>query len=287
MDSMPSMHISHYPGLRKKNHFRRCFKNRTVWKGTIGVAITILVVCLFWNINVKSSINNSKEHQNDIQVFEMKAGKALPSHLDIFNVELNLNSNGFHGIDHVHKKGLIHFGSWMHIIDTSLSNNPRILLLKRGKDLVTCPSSWGLIGEHTYRDEPPLATARRGLKEELGSRFLDHVDVHGSLRNLTEFPVYYERDYGITSGHRIDRQVTWIWLVEMNLDQLRRENADLLLELDDEVADHVWKDLVEYERWIESDVLLKDFCHDTIRSLGLLGLERLKILAKSSTRTVE
>jgi hypothetical protein len=176
---------------------------------------------------------------------------------------------------------MIHCGAWIHVIDSSLSDDTaKILSLKRGEKLVTCPSSWGLLGEHTYRDEPAIETVRRAVLEELGSTYLDHLDAHGSIRNLTEYPVYYERDYGATNANRIDRQVTCLWLVEMNFHKpgSRREQADELLQLDDEVAGHSWLKLDEFEIRVKSDIELKSFCHDTILTLLMFGIERIKML---------
>ena len=243
-------------------------------------AIVVLLFFLIWN---GSFIKDSNE-RNDIQVFQLQSGKDFPSHLDLINPQTDLKSMGFRGLDSAHRGGMIHKGAWIHLVDSSLSDDmARILTLKRGKDLVTCPNTWGLIGEHTYRDEPSIKTVRRAILEELGSTFLDHMDANGSILNLTEYPVYYERDYGASNGDRIDRQVTWLWLVEMNFDMKERgrQEADNLLQLDDEVADHSWVPLDDFERWVKSDALLKDFCHDTITSLLRLGIERMKILAKN------
>jgi len=247
-------------------------------------AFTIIFFFLILNALLVNNISTTK--QSDIQVFKLQRSKTYPKHLDPIDPSIDLKSIGFQSIDYTHRKGMIHVGSWIHIVDSRLSDNPRILLLKRGKDLVTCPSTWGLIGEHAYRDESPLETARRGLKEELGSRFLDHIDNHGSIKNMTEFPVYYERNYGADNGGRIDRQATYLWLVEMNLERKDRAveqtfAANDLLELDGEVAKHMWIQLFNFEQRLASPTPEFDFCHDTIVSLLRLGLDRLKILAKS------
>eukprot|EP01083_Nonionella_stella_P296065 1005889_1 len=278
--------------IRKRNieyisHALQChnmaaiIRRRLKGKRTPQILLAFTIISFFiWNHWNTSIIKSSNEMENDIQVFELRSGKAHPSHLDQINPLTDLKSIGFQGLDSAHRDGMIHLGAWIHVIDSSLSHDPRLLLLKRGEDLVTCPNSWGLVGEHAYRDEPPIETVRRALLEELGSQCLHHVDAHGSIRNLTEFPVYYERDYGANNGNRIDRQITYIWLVEMNLDS--HQEADKMLELDHEVADHMWMSLDEYEQWVESDTSLKDFCHETITSLIRLGIERLKILTKTN-----
>jgi len=143
-----------------------------------------------------------------------------PSHLDPVDTKF-VHPHGFESIDETHKKGLLHVGSWIAILDTSLNtDDPRILLLKRGPHLVTCPNTWGLVGEHAYRNEEPLDTVTRGLEEELGMEFSQHVRDYGHIQNMTEFPVYYERTYGAENenGGRIDRQITYLWLVEINTD---------------------------------------------------------------------
>lgn len=144
--------------------------------------------------------------------------RTYPSHLDPVNTKF-VHPHGFESIDETHKKGLLHVGSWIAILDTSLNtDDPRILLLKRGPHLVTCPNTWGLVGEHAYRNEEPLDTLTRGLEEELGTKFSQHVRDYGHIQNMTEFPVYYERSYGAENEGRIDRQITYLWLVEINTD---------------------------------------------------------------------
>jgi len=141
-------------------------------------------------------------------------------------------------IDTAHRNGNIHMGTWIFVIDTNINKkknatvhkNFHILLLKRGPQLVTCPNTWSLVGEHTYRNEEPMATVRRGLTEELGSRFVTELLVDsntnnnntnnkkkvGTIRNMTQFPIYFEQNW--ENGGRIDRQVTYLWLVELNID---------------------------------------------------------------------
>ena len=133
---------------------------------------------------------------------------------------------------------------------------PKVLILKREKHLITCPRTWSLVGEHTYRDEMPEETVKRAIREELGDDAFSYLQRHGRITQLTEFPIYYERDYGASNGYRIDRQLTYLWLVEMNAvdDEPPKESdadADLeildnLLQLDDEVAEHKWISLQEW-----------------------------------------
>jgi len=227
-----------------------------------------------------------KDVINDMEIFELaRRPSSYPAHLDPINPLIELKTSGFENIDTTHVNGLIHAGTWIHVVDSSLKgDDPKLLLVKRGENLVTCPGTWSLIGEHAFRNEKPLNTARRGIKEEVGQRALDYVDKYGSIRNMTDIPVYYERDYGVSNGGRVDRQITYLWLVEMNLGKIKTggkaEELDVLLDLDDEVADHKWISLSEFEDWVSRDKKSssKAFCHDTIISLISLGIDRLKAM---------
>lgn len=221
----------------------------------------------------------------------------MPSHLDQVNLLEMFEPRGFAGIDVVHRQGQIHTGSFMYVFDSSIDvTDPKLLLLKREKHLVTCPGTWSILGEHTYRDEPSIETVYRGILEELGSGALRYLKKHGSVSNLTEFPVYYERDYGPSNGGRIDRQLTYFWMIEMNthINQLyyaigRKANGHLienLLQFDDEVADHKWVSLDELTEMLNDNNREETFCHHTIVSLTKFGLDRLLELRKMNTNRV-
>ncbi|GFH49763.1 hypothetical protein CTEN210_06239 [Chaetoceros tenuissimus] len=225
-------------------------------------------------------------NEKDIETFELKMSFESQSppilhHLQPIDPK-NLIHKSFENIDTAHRNGLLHAGTWIYVVDQTLANQPRILLLKRGPKLVTCPSSWGLVGEHAFKDEKPVETVRRGIKEELGMRALEFIDQHGSIRNITDIPVYYYRAYGKRNGNRIDSQITYLYLVEIGFDSGKTKNmnqVDDLLDLDDEVADHQWVSLPKLKEWNDAEKKnLSDFCHDTIVSLMELGLERLQIM---------
>ena len=280
-----------------RNKYMRC--NRAIVKRALKLTIFVTV------LRVVHLIRSMNEKKNDLQIFQFKS-QPYPSHLDPVNPTTDVESTGFVNIDFAHCAGMVHNGNWIALVDSHLSpsngmqrrehqqqhqqhqqRQPRILLLKRGKDMVTCPKSWGLVGEHAYRDEPPIETTRRAIREELGSTFSDLLDSdNASINTLTEHPVYYERHYGPKNGNRVDRQLTWLWLVEVDLEAEERNGADVSLHLDEEVADHKWVPLDELERWLEADVLLKDFCHDTIFSLLQLVLKRMKELATNNEHAV-
>jgi len=212
--------------------------------------------------------NNKNQNQNEGKIYsdqgssqpQQQQPQQEPSvhvpfkHLDLIDPTLlvsvsggeeneNENENEEDGyyvpIDTAHRHGNIHMGTWIFVIDTNINKkknttvhkNFHILLLKRGAKLVTCPNTWSLVGEHTYRNEEPMATVRRGLTEELGSRFVTELLVDsntnnnnktnnkkkvGTIRNMTQFPIYFEQNW--ENGGRIDRQVTYLWLVELNID---------------------------------------------------------------------
>ena len=239
------------------------------------------------------SIQRTKKLENDIQYFEFTNPTKKFNHLDPINPSSDVRPKGFLPIDRIHREGKIHQGSWMFVIDTEISKmgrtngeniNPKILLLKRSKELVTCPNTWSLVGEHTFRDEEPIETARRGIMEELGSKAIDYITNHGRISNLTEYPFYYERDYGISNEGRVDRQITYMWLVEMNYTAVTKFTSDRdiddILKLDDEVVGHKWIHLETLKRMLQSNEVPFPFCHDTIVSLSRAGLKRLLSLSQ-------
>jgi len=186
-----------------------------------AVASTLILLCIYLLYNQRQT-NNRAASLPDIQIFDFRSNASLPAHLDQIDPSVELVPRGFRYLDNTHRLGLIHMGNWIHIVDSTLAtassvSNPRILVLKRGPQLVTCPGTWSLVGEHANRDEQPIETVRRAILEELGPQVLEHVITHGRIRNMTALPIYYERDYGDANEGRIDSQVTYIWLVEMNL----------------------------------------------------------------------
>jgi ADP-ribose pyrophosphatase YjhB (NUDIX family) len=252
---------------------------------------TILCILLFTCIVIRISPpwNYNKEIKNDMELFKFaKPRTKYPEHLTSIDPLQELKHFGFEGIDKTHRNGYLHQGAWIYVLDSSIkgTQEPNILLLKRGSELVTCPNKWMLIGEHTFRDESPLYTARRGLREEIGEAALDYIDKNGSIRKLKSLPVYYERDYGAQNGGRIDRQITYFWIVEMNADKSESterqtfDEWDNLLKFDSEVADHKWMPLKDFADWVLEDAKnsSRDFCHETIHSFLSLGIDRLNVL---------
>jgi isopentenyldiphosphate isomerase len=226
-----------------------------------------------------------EQMKNEIQYFELKNENAvMPSHLDMIDPSKTLKPMGFLPLDTVHRQGKIHQGSWIFLFDSSMkAKDPKLLILKRGKQLVTCPGTWSLLGEHTFRDEGVIETVKRGMKEELGTQMFHYMNKHGGIAKLSKFPVYYERDYGISNEGRIDRQFTYLHVIEMDrkikgIDERHTQFIDSLLELDDEVAEHKWISLKEFADILARDDATSDdgaktFCHQTIVSLSQLGLD--------------
>ena len=86
-----------------------------------------------------------------------------PEHLEGIDPE-TLIPTGFHSIDTAHRQGLLHTGHVLYVMDSA----GMILLLKRSNDVVTCPGTWSLLGEHAERGEDAIESAIRGIREELG-----------------------------------------------------------------------------------------------------------------------
>lgn len=218
-------------------------------------------------------------------------------------------------IDEAHRKGYVHAGHVVAIVDAA----GLMLFLRRADTLVTCPGTWSTLGEHAVEGEDLGGAVRRAVWEELGVVIVDDGDGDGdsgnvgdhsatdsgatetvevSIRNMTEHPLYYIRHYGPSNANRIDRQPTYLWLV-----QLRTANhADVAWKFDDEVADHKWITMDEFEAWLAEDrrgygngsdddrrrfadedlggmddgASKGDFCHDTIRSLYQVLLDRCR-----------
>ena len=75
-----------------------------------------------------------------------------------------LISRGSYPIDVTHRNGYLHTGHVLYIMDLS----GRILFLQRSNDVVTCPGTWSLLGEHSVVGENDRESVVRGVEEELG-----------------------------------------------------------------------------------------------------------------------
>ncbi len=75
-----------------------------------------------------------------------------------------LIENGRSHIDVVHRDGRLHVGHVLFVMDAM----GHVLFMKRSGDVVTCPNTWSVLGEHANVDEMPNDVAIRGIVEELG-----------------------------------------------------------------------------------------------------------------------
>lgn len=188
-----------------------------------------------------------------LMVYDFAHGIVEPAHLALVNVTKDLvPRSNLYLIDKVHLEGLVHFGAWIWISDSE----GKVLVLKRGPHLVTCPNSYGLLGEHTLRGESPQQTWRRAITEELGASMLRYIK---SIKLLQEVPLYYFRDYGEHNRNRVDRQLTYLWWIQMD-----RSGTLLPLKLDSEVSHHDWIDTETLQMWF-------DEAHDNIASSQSVG----------------
>jgi len=71
---------------------------------------------------------------------------------------------GSYPIDVTHRNGYLHVGNILYIMDLS----GRMLFLQRSNDVVTCPGTWSLLGEHSVVGENDRESVVRGVEEELG-----------------------------------------------------------------------------------------------------------------------
>lgn len=227
--------------------------------------VAIMYVYAFWAHELR------REENIEIRVYQFK-GQTAPTHMDPVNMEMEWRkTNKLVSIDDAHKQGLAHKGNWIYVVDSL----HRIFVLKRGPQLVTCPNSWSLVGEHAFGDETMLETTQRGIREELGDNVLQ---LAAFVRQLGPHPLYYFRAYGPSNMNRVDRQITSTWWVQLNVPG---ESVPLIL--DDEVADHKWVTIREMEEWLaeerkrlEEGLELKRLCHVTILQLMQGTLEELK-----------
>lgn len=219
-------------------------------------------------------------HEEDLPIYQLpKSFLKEPIHLTPIDPQI-LVELGTLSIDAVHRKGVLHTGGVLYVMDSS----NKILLLKRSSSVVTCPDTWSILGEHSIIGEDTNDLPIRALKEELGLTVLRHVQI----QNLTEYPLYYIRHYGARNDNRIDRQLTYMWLV-----RLRKPQEEIGWNLDHEVAASKWVTVNEIDTWLRDDEKHDvtatitnydeddgppngDFCHRTIRSLLRLGIERIK-----------
>ncbi|KAL9178909.1 hypothetical protein ACHAXT_011882 [Thalassiosira profunda] len=228
---------------------------------------------------------------------------AEPPHLTPID-PATLIPKGTRSIDYAHRHGLLHTGSILYVMDSSGS----LLFLQRSQKMVTCPSTWSILGEHSTAGEGVIEGVVRGIEEELGFASSAPMksdtpgawtvelhpiqspkeSLHVTIQNATEYPLYYIRHYGPRNNNRIDRQLTFTWIVKFP-----KRHDEIPWQVDDEVANHRWLDLAEVRAWYaedgkrynkafesDGDVTddgpdVGDFCHETVRLLYEAGLSSI------------
>ncbi|KAL3945062.1 MAG: hypothetical protein SGBAC_000853 [Bacillariaceae sp.] len=200
-------------------------------------------------------------------------------HLESMNIEAEIKTGSkkkYAPIDTIHKLGYLHTGAWMVVLDTNATvQDAKILMLKRSADVVTCPNFWSLLGEHSNRDEKPNDFAIRGMREELGERFYDQfIQTGGKIKPLLDQPIFFKRDYNTSRGKRMDRQINYIFTIEMNTaaNVLKR-----LYNVDKEAAEVAWVTKTEIMRWL-TETPTERFCHNATTAVMHIIMERLHSL---------
>lgn len=105
-------------------------------------------------------------------------------------------------IDEIHTTGLHHRGAVVLAVD----DEHRVLLLWRAHAVVTCPSTWSLVGEHVLARESFDDAAARGVAEEVP--FLGEVETQALGK-----AALVENAFQTRLGPRTDRQWTRFFVV--------------------------------------------------------------------------
>mmetsp|Transcript_21678 Transcript_21678/g.31060 ORF Transcript_21678/g.31060 Transcript_21678/m.31060 type:complete len:325 (+) Transcript_21678:25-999(+) len=189
--------------------------------------------------------------------------KRPPSHMEPVNTK-DLLPFDLLPIDEVHKKGLLHEGTFLFILDA----DHKLLLTYRSPYMVTCPNTWMPPGEQNRAYEKPIETAQRGIEEEFGKHvFSKYVT---QMTNLTENALFYLIDSGSENGNRIDKQLTSLWYVQLSQPGKLIEDS---MTIDVENTKLLWLSFPEVSKWINDKPA--DFCHQTFIDLIEIGLTRL------------
>jgi len=157
-----------------------------------------------------------------------------------------------------HDRGLLHRGVWIGVL-RGPATEAELLLLQRSDRVVTCPTAWGLVGEHSAPSEAWESTVRRAVREELGV-----VDIAslGPLGVPVLFKSNYSRDGGL-GGRRdrtkLDLQVTALYWVRL------AEGAETRLRFDAEVARWRWASTEAVRAMLARE--RSRLCNDKIRTL--------------------
>ena len=106
-----------------------------------------------------------------------------------------------------HSQGLLHRGTWTAVI-TDEAPRRRLLLLRRASHLATCPSAWGLVGEHSEVGEQWLDTSPAGLKQRMRAKSRNRYTVEISYSRVTDWSLLAD-----VIPHEVFHLVdsTWWW----------------------------------------------------------------------------
>ncbi|CAJ1890209.1 unnamed protein product [Cylindrotheca closterium] len=233
------------------------FKSRTKW----GLEEESMLV-LHW---INPELGLEKQHLESVDV----------------QAEIStLHKKKYIPIDEIHKFGYIHTGAWMVVLDTNTTmQDAKILMLKRSAHVVTCPNYWSLLGEHSNRDEEPTDFAIRGMREEMGEQFYrQFLHTGGKIKPLLNHPIFFKRDYDTPDGKRMDRQINYIFTIEMNTPSAVLEK---LSKVDNDAAEVAWVTKHEIEQWL-TETENEKFCHNATRALVRRIMEELNHLEQST-----
>ena len=284
-------------------------RSRSVLPLLLGVVCLVLLLNHIRYRTKNDDVQSpSKPKEELLPVYELPPALFAeePAHLTPIDPS-TLLPKGSYPIDVAHRNGYLHTGSVLYIMDSS----GLLLFLQRSSDVVTCPGTWSILGEHSTVGEEIIQTVVRGVEEELGfvavangGRESYNPDspgvwtvelhpknemketLHVTIQKATDFPLYYIRNYGPRNDNRIDRQITYLWLVTFP-----KPHGEIhSMVFDDEVANHKWISLEKVRSWLSEDATKDnkvfrsdvgvlddgpdegDFCHRTIRSLYEVGL---------------
>ena len=102
--------------------------------------------------------------------------RTLPPHLTPIDPSALIMSHEAVSIDEAHRGGKLHVGHVLFVMDDAHN----LLFLRRSRDVITCPGTWSVLGEHANGNETPMQVVLRGIREELGLvRLLNYVDIDG------------------------------------------------------------------------------------------------------------
>eukprot|EP00045_Choanoeca_perplexa_P015568 m.197791 g.197791 ORF g.197791 m.197791 type:complete len:308 (-) comp17026_c0_seq4:3622-4545(-) len=214
----------------------------------------VVVVCFLWYANYGYRLLRKHE--------ETSTSEELLVLDPSFHQPVGANS-----IEKVHQLGLPHVGINLFVVRRlhGPSSQLQLLLLKRSRQSVTCPSTWSLLGEHSAPRENAAATAARGLREELGVFSDDDTMLMIATCLLDE---EYENKRRSVGKHRVDKQLTHVAFYEQDTRQV--------IDFDEEEISAIkWVTPSQLYEMTMAQATSKDFCSESNAQLVRLGLLRM------------